>query len=669
MGGPGEPTAAERGVLVIISALMLALLLAALDQTIVSTALPTIVGEFGGLSHLSVVVTAYLLTTTVSAPLWGKLGDQYGRKGLFQAAIVLFLIGSVLCGQARSLSELIAFRAVQGLGGGGLIVLAMAIVGDVMAPRDRGRYQGLFGGVYAFASVIGPLVGGLFVDHLTWRWVFYVNLPIGAAALTAIALVLPRRDGQARQTIDYLGAAVLTAAVTCVVLISTWAGTQYAWSSPEILGLAALTLALISIFALVERRAAEPVLPLRLLRVDVFRVAVLIAVVTGFAMMGSLAYLPLFLQVAHGVSATASGLYLLPLMVGLLGMSITSGRLISRTGRYRVFPIIGLAVTTVAMLLLHTIDETTPLALCGLYFFLLGAGLGMVNQVLVIAVQNVVGYTDLGVATSSIAFSRSIGGAFGVSVFGSVFAGRLADTLRHGLGLPPGFDPAAVQGDPKAVRALPPALVGPVVHAYAESITAIFLVAAPVAFVGFLLAWLLRELPLRTTAHSAATDLGDGYGCPRGPTSQAEIERALSRLMRTDPGAVALYTDLAHRAGYDFSAGTTWTLCRVAREGRVARAVLAERAGITVEQGMPYVQPLVERGLVERTGPLLVITAPGLRAARRMIGIRRQALARHLDGWDPDAHPELTRLLARLATETVGCDADARAVSPDRTSP
>ncbi|GAB1818294.1 MDR family MFS transporter [Herbidospora sp. RD11066] len=441
----------RRDIWVVIGALMLSLLLAALDQTIVSTALPTIVREFGGLDHLSWVVTAYLLASTVSTPLWGKLGDQYGRKPLFQAAIVIFLAGSALCGLAGNMTELIAFRALQGLGGGGLIVLAMAIVGDVVPPRERGRYQGYFGGVFAVASVVGPLAGGLFVDHLSWRWVFYVNLPIGVAALVAVAMTLPARPGRTRHVIDYLGAVLLTVAVGCLVLVTTWGGTVYEWSSPPVLLLALAAVVFGALFVVAERRAAEPILPLRLFRLPVVAVTSAMGFVVGFAMLGGLAYLPLFLQVAHGVSPTLSGVYLLPMMGGLLATSITTGRVISRTGRYRRFPIAGMAIMTVAMLLLRTLDETTSMWLVGTYLFTLGVGIGLVMQVLVIAVQNAVDYADLGVATSTATFFRSIGGSFGVSVFGSIFAGELA---AHGG-----------------------TAAGP--HGYAESIAAIFTWAAP----------------------------------------------------------------------------------------------------------------------------------------------------------------------------------------------
>src|SRR5580692_3443986 len=388
----GSVARPRGGLVIIYAALMLAILLAALDQTIVSTALPTIVGDLGGLSHLSWVVTSYLLATTVSAPLWGKLGDQYGRKQLFQAAIVIFLIGSALCGLSRNMPELIGFRALQGLGGGGLMVLAQAIVGDVVSPRDRGRYQGAFGAVFGVASVAGPLLGGFFVDNLSWRWVFYVNLPIGAVALVVIAIVLPRTASRRHHTIDYLGAVLLAAFATAVVLATSWGGTTYAWSSPVIIGLFAASVVLLFGWYLSARRAPEAVLPLRLFRNRVFVIAAAIGLAAGFALFGALSYLPLFVQVVHGVSPTISGVYLLPMVLGLLITSIGSGQLIARRGRYKVFPIIGTALMAIALGLLSTLDQSTPTGLMYLYFFLLGASLGLIIQVLVIAVQNTASY-------------------------------------------------------------------------------------------------------------------------------------------------------------------------------------------------------------------------------------------------------------------------------------
>src|SRR5580704_17538310 len=388
--------------LVIYGALMLALLLSGLDQTIVSTALPTIVNDLGGLSHLSWVVTAYLLASTATTQVWGKLGDQYGRKYLFLGAIVIFLIGSALCGQSRNMGELIAFRAVQGIGGGGLLVLTQAIVGDIVPARQRGRYQGAFGAVFGVSSVIGPLLGGFFVDNLSWRWVFYINLPIGAVALVVVIVVLPATSTRRKHTIDYLGATLLAAFATCVVLATSWGGTTYAWGSPVIIALFAGAAVSLAGWWLSARRAAEPVLPLSLFRNPVFRVASAISLAAGFALLGSIAYLPLFLQVVHGISPTLSGVYLLPMVGGLLITSIGSGQLIARTGRYKVFPIIGTALLVVALFLLSTLDENTATWVMNVYFFLLGFSLGLILQVLVIAVQNSVDYADLGTATAGV---------------------------------------------------------------------------------------------------------------------------------------------------------------------------------------------------------------------------------------------------------------------------
>lgn len=420
-------------VLVSIGALLLGLLLAALDQTIVSTALPTIVSDLGGLEHLSWVVTAYLLASTAATPLWGKLGDQYGRKRLFQIAIVIFLVGSALCGLAQSMPQLIAFRALQGLGGGGLIVLSMAIVGDVVSPRERGRYQGLFGAVFGATSVLGPLLGGLFTEHLSWRWVFYINLPVGVVALAVIATALHIPRKSTRHVIDYLGTFLIAAVATCLVLVASLGGTTWGWGSPQIIGLAVLGVVLIGAFVAVERRAAEPVLPLKLFRVRTFTLAAVISFIVGFAMFGAMTYLPTFLQVVQGISPTMSGVHMLPMVFGMLISSTGSGQVVSRTGRWKVFPIAGTGITALGLLLLHRLDENSSTAEMSAYFFVFGLGLGLVMQVLVLIVQNAVSYEDLGVATSGATFFRSIGASFGVAIFGTIFASRLGDKLTDAL--------------------------------------------------------------------------------------------------------------------------------------------------------------------------------------------------------------------------------------------
>ncbi|MFE9447967.1 DHA2 family efflux MFS transporter permease subunit [Streptomyces sp. NPDC006739] len=645
-------------VLVSIGALLLGLLLAALDQTIVSTALPTIVSDLGGLEHLSWVVTAYLLASTAATPLWGKLGDQYGRKKLFQTAIVIFLVGSALCGAARNMPELIGFRALQGLGGGGLMVLSMAIVGDIVPPRERGRYQGLFGAVFGATSVLGPLLGGLFTEHLSWRWVFYVNLPVGVVALAVIATALRIPRHAAHHVIDYLGTLLIASVATCLVLVASLGGTTWPWASAQIIGLAVLGVLLAVAFVAVERRAAEPVLPLKLFRLRTFTLAAVISFIVGFAMFGAMTYLPTFLQVVHGVSPTMSGVHMLPMVFGLLLSSTVSGQIVSRTGRWKVFPVTGTAVTAIGLLLLHRLDEHSPTAEMSACFFVFGLGLGLVMQVLVLIVQNAVSYEDLGVATSGATFFRSIGASFGVAIFGTVFASRLGEKLTdafRGARLPGGLSADALKSDPRGIAALPPTLRPAALHAYATSITDVFLYAAPVAGLGFLLAWFLKEDRLRASV--TAPDVSETI--PPNPVERSsydEVCRALS-VLGTREGRRRIYATITERAGYDLLPAASWLLLRIRRYGSVEPGALAESTSVPLGAVLAAARQVEERRLAERRGLDLTLTDQGRQVADRLARAREESLAELLgDWWGPDRPTDLARLVKELTDELCGSE-------------
>ncbi len=633
---------------VIFAALMLVLLLASLDQTIVSTALPTIVGDLGGVSKLSWVVTAYLLASTIVGPLYGKLGDLYGRKRVLQTAIVIFLVGSALCGLSQDMPELIAFRAVQGLGGGGLLVVTIAVVGDIVAPRDRGRYQGLFGAVFGVSTVVGPLLGGFFVDSLSWRWIFYVNLPFGLIALAVIGAVFRAPAVGTRPSIDYAGAVLLAGGLASIVLYTSLGGTTYGWARPGMIVLVAAGVLLLAAFVAAERRAAEPILPLSLFGVRVFAVAGSIGFVIGLALFGSVTYLPVYLQEVRAHSPTTSGLLMTPMMAGVLVSSIASGQLISRTGRYRAFPIAGTALTTVGLLLLTRLQvDTAPLP-TALSMLVLGLGLGLVMQVLVLAAQNAVPYELLGVATSGATLFRNVGGSVGVAAFGAVFAnrlaGHLADRLPRGVTAPRSVSPATIKHLPPGVREVYAAAVTDAMHP-------VFLLAACAAGVAFLLTFLLQEIPLRATSRTdgGATGMAGAADSSRIRAVERSLAAIAAREARWD-----VYLRVARRAGLALDPPELWLLARLGEHPALPAHALAPTLGVPRDDLAGALGGLHRQGYAGSSHDGFVLLTPaGVAAHEHLVAARRAGLREALDGLDPDAHPELRRLLDDFARDLV----------------
>jgi EmrB/QacA subfamily drug resistance transporter len=631
----------QTSIRAVFGALFLALWLAALDQTVVSTALPTMVGDLGGLSYLSWVVTAYLLTSTVAGPLYGKFGDLYGRKIVLQAAIAVFLVGSALCGIAQNMVQLIAFRALEGAGGGGLIVITISVIGDLIPPRERGRYQGFFGAVFGVATIVGPLVGGFFVDHLSWRWIFYINLPTGILALAVIAAVLPSRSTRRQHTVDYLGAFLLTAALSAVILFTGLGGRTFPWTSPVMIGLMAASIAGVIAFVALEMRAREPILPMSLFANRNFAVASSVGFIVGLSLFGAVTFLPIYLQVVKGVSPSISGLLLMPMMLGMLATSVISGRMISRFGRYKLFPILGTATMTFGLgaLSLLAIDSGDwQTAIDALW---LGLGMGMVMQVLLIAVQNSVDYERLGVATSGTMLFRSLGGALGVALFGAIFANRLHAQLAG-----PGMDFLATI-IPAAARGLPPDMHQEYITAVMTALRPVFLAAAVISALGFALTFLLREHPLREGV--PAEGMGESFAMPRDATSLEELERIIALLVARE-NRWRLYADLARRAAIELPAPELWMLARLGEREPMTLASLSAELNIPERQLALPLHALCQRGIAEKNANgELELTPAGAAMRDRIVAARRKGLADMLARWRPEEHPDMLALIERMA--------------------
>lgn len=652
--GPASRAPADN-VLVVFGGLLLVMLLAALDSTIVATALPTIVGEFGGLAHISWVVTAYLLAQTIVTPVYGKLGDLYGRKRVLQFAIVIFLIGSALCGLSQSMSHLIIFRAIQGLGGGGLMVTTQAIVADVVPPRTRGRYQGIFGAAFGFASIAGPLVGGYFTTHWTWRWIFYINLPVGIIALVVLAATLPAQNSYARHAIDYAGAAVLALTLAAIVLVTDLGGTLYPWSSPMMIALVVIAAAGLVSFMLIERRAREPILPLQLFRTRDVWVTSAIGLVVGFALIGSVTYLPVFLQIVKGLSPTESGLRMVPLMAGTLVTSVLAGQFVSRTGRYKLFPLIGTAMVTISLLVISRMTAETSTLAASFYMLLLGLGLGFVMQVLIIAVQNAVEYRDLGVATSNAILFRFIGGSLGTALLGAVLASQLHANVQRLVPGMVGLDLIS----PQTLGDLAPAVRSAYIEAFVSSLGTAFLIAGAIAFFGFLLAWLLPERPLRETIAAATEadiggDIAQTFAMPTDTGSREQLLRGLAALADRDVRR-RYVAAIVERAGVDLTPAAAWLLVQVERERGVAISELGRRGKVDAQKLKVATSELLQESLITsgKAADVYSLTEAGCEIYNRLVVARRAHLAELWPEWSPQKREDVAEILRRLARELI----------------
>jgi EmrB/QacA subfamily drug resistance transporter len=638
------------------------MLVAALDQTIVSTSLPSIVGDLGGAGHISWVVTSYLLAETLMTAIGGKLGDLFGRKAVFQTSVLVFIVGSAISGAAQGLTWLVVARAIQGFGGGGLTVTATALIGDVIPLRERGRYQGALGAVFGVTTVLGPLLGGYLTDNFSWRWDFYVNIPIGIIVIVLAARTLPSVRGPARPLIDYLGIITIGIASSGLILATSWGGTTYPWASGPIIGLFVLAAVGVIAFVRVELRAVEPVLPMRLFRSQVFSVCCAMSFLVGFAMLGSITFLPTFLQYVHGISATQSGVQLLPLVIGLMGTALFSATVVSKTGHYKIFPVIGMPMMAVGFYLLSRLDEHSSTAQMSLSMFVVGLGIGLCMQVLTLVVQSIASYRDLGVSTSGVTFFRTIGSAFGTAVFGALYANFLTPRLTAALIASPTVPPSAVR-DPTALHQLPADEIQHIIHAYASALDKVFIWAVPVALIGFVLALVLKEVPLRDAERAGATDLGESFAMPQSQSSEQRLEQAVANVIRRDRGR-SLDLIMA-RADTELSQAALWGLLAVFVRSRVGgRPVpmtdIASSHRLPVGVLEPLYNRLAERELIVTEDHMLTLAPAGEDEIAAFVTALKQWIADQLAHWEsPPEAAEIATALDRIATRYV-CDEENR---------